>query len=103
MLSGTWVPRHPADCAVYRPTLITWGSYTQTDDVLLQARLRQTKSSTTSTTTGRQLSENTQYTHTKLHAYLTDRFEIPNDDLGWQGQCNMPKGGMRYCLSCLTR
>lgn len=29
------VPRYLADCTVYRPTLITWGSYRPADDVLV--------------------------------------------------------------------
>lgn len=47
--------------------------------------------------------ENTQNLHTQRHAYLTDQFKIHNNDLGWQGLCNMPEGGMRHRLSCLTR
>lgn len=48
-----------------------------------EASPRQT--TVTSTTTSRQLPENTQYLHPQRHAYLKDRPKIHDDNLGWQG------------------
>jgi hypothetical protein len=90
------------DYAVYRLTLVTWGSYTQADDVL---PTRPNRAQTTKSNYHQHQLTALRILQILIHSGTgASQIGPKPTKTTWAGRdCNMPEGGMRHCLSCLTR